>query len=314
MQCADTAMYRAKASGRNAYRFYDPQMNVEASERSRLRWLLAHAIERDELHLHFQPYFHLRGGELAGAEVLLRWTSAELGNVGPDQFIPVAEDGGQIVEIGAWVLRRACAQAAAWLRAGPRAAQRRGQPVDPAVPPRRPGAPGGRRAARIGPAAAPAGARDHRVRADARDRQGARHRRPPQGAGRAPGHRRLRHRLLQPGLPAAAERGQAQDRPVLRAQRAGQQEHHRHRARDHRDGAARWSSRSWPKASRPTPSARSSRPRSARWARATCSRARCRRTQFEAFLAARTPAAPRSRARQPGRFRRLRRVFSPLRP
>ncbi len=118
MQCADTAMYRAKAAGRNAYRFYDPQMNVEATERSRLRWLLAHAIERDELHLHFQPYFHLRSGELAGAEVLLRWTSAELGPVGPDQFIPVAEDGGQIVEIGAWVLRQACTQAAAWLRQG----------------------------------------------------------------------------------------------------------------------------------------------------------------------------------------------------
>ncbi|HEY8973107.1 MAG TPA: EAL domain-containing protein [Burkholderiaceae bacterium] len=118
MQCADTAMYRAKASGRNAYRFYDPQMNVEASERSRLRWLLGHAIERDELHLVYQPYVNLRSGELAGAEALLRWTSAELGPVGPDQFIPVAEDGGQIVEIGAWVLRQACAQAAQWLREG----------------------------------------------------------------------------------------------------------------------------------------------------------------------------------------------------
>jgi len=118
MQCADTAMYRAKASGRNAYRFYDPQMNVEAGERSRLRWLLAHAIERNELSLHFQPFFHLRDGELAGAEVLLRWNSAELGPVSPDQFIPVAEDGGQIVEIGAWVLRQACLQAAAWLRDG----------------------------------------------------------------------------------------------------------------------------------------------------------------------------------------------------
>ncbi len=118
MQCADTAMYRAKASGRNAYRFYDPQMNVEAGERSRLRWLLGHAIERNELHLVFQPYVNLRSGELAGAETLLRWTSAELGPVGPDQFIPVAEDGGQIVEIGAWVLRRACAQAVQWLRQG----------------------------------------------------------------------------------------------------------------------------------------------------------------------------------------------------
>jgi diguanylate cyclase (GGDEF)-like protein len=118
MQCADTAMYRAKSSGRNAYRFYDPQMNVEAGERSRLRWLLAHAIERDELHLHFQPYFSLPAGQLAGVEVLLRWTSAEVGDVAPDRFIPVAEDGGQIVEIGAWVLRRSCFQAAAWLRQG----------------------------------------------------------------------------------------------------------------------------------------------------------------------------------------------------
>jgi diguanylate cyclase (GGDEF)-like protein len=118
MQCADTAMYRAKASGRNAYRFYDPQMNVEASERSRLRWLLGQAIERNELHLHFQPYFDLRTNELAGAEALLRWSSAELGNVGPDQFIPVAEEGGQILEIGAWVLRESCLQAAAWLRQG----------------------------------------------------------------------------------------------------------------------------------------------------------------------------------------------------
>jgi len=118
MQCADTAMYRAKASGRNAYRFYDPQMNVEASERSRLRWLLGHAVERGELHLVFQPYVNLHSGALAGAEVLLRWNSAELGPVGPDQFIPVAEDGGQIVEIGAWVLHQACAQAAQWLRQG----------------------------------------------------------------------------------------------------------------------------------------------------------------------------------------------------
>ncbi len=118
MQCADTAMYRAKSSGRNAYRFYDAQMNIEAGERSRLRWLLAHAIERGEMHLHFQPYFDLPGGRLAGVEVLLRWNSAELGNVGPDQFIPVAEDGGQIVEIGAWVLRQSCFQAAAWLRQG----------------------------------------------------------------------------------------------------------------------------------------------------------------------------------------------------
>ena len=118
MQCADTAMYRAKASGRNAYRFYDAQMNVEAGERSRLRWLLAHAIERGELHLHFQPYVDLRTREVLGAEVLLRWTSGELGEVAPSRFIPIAEEGGQIVEIGAWVLQQSCLQAAAWLEQG----------------------------------------------------------------------------------------------------------------------------------------------------------------------------------------------------
>jgi len=118
MQCADTAMYRAKAAGRNAYRFYDPQMNVEASERSRLRWLLGHAIERGELELHYQPYYRLSDRALRGAEALLRWRSAELGAVSPAQFIPVAEDGGLIHEIGAWVLREACVQAAAWRRAG----------------------------------------------------------------------------------------------------------------------------------------------------------------------------------------------------
>jgi len=118
MQCADTAMYRAKAAGRNAYRFYDPQMNVEAGERSRLRWLLGHAIERGELHLHFQPYYRLADRTLLGAEVLLRWRSAELGDVSPAQFIPIAEEGGLINDIGAWVLREACLQAAAWQRSG----------------------------------------------------------------------------------------------------------------------------------------------------------------------------------------------------
>ncbi|HEY1090007.1 MAG TPA: EAL domain-containing protein, partial [Burkholderiaceae bacterium] len=118
MQCADTAMYRAKAAGRNAFRFFDAQMNVEAGERSRMRWLLAHAIEREELSLHFQPYVELASGKLLGAEVLLRWTSAELGAVAPNRFIPIAEEGGLINEIGAWVLRQSCAQVAAWQRQG----------------------------------------------------------------------------------------------------------------------------------------------------------------------------------------------------
>lgn len=118
LQCADTAMYRAKAAGRSTYRFYDARMNAEAAERIQLRSRLARALERRELSLHWQPQIEFASGAVCGAEALLRWTSAELGEVSPAAFIPVAEDGGLINEIGAWVLREACRQAAAWQRDG----------------------------------------------------------------------------------------------------------------------------------------------------------------------------------------------------
>lgn len=125
LQCADTAMYRAKAAGRGAYRFYDARMNAEAAERMRVRSQLARALERGELSLHWQPQIELASGRVSGAEALLRWQSAELGAVSPAVFIPLAEDSGLIVEIGAWVLHEACRQAAAWRSQGlplPRAA------------------------------------------------------------------------------------------------------------------------------------------------------------------------------------------------
>jgi diguanylate cyclase (GGDEF)-like protein len=114
LQCADAAMYRAKAGGRNTYRFYDSLMNAEAAERIRLRVHLAHAIERGELLLHYQPLIDLQSGGVCGAEALLRWHSPELGDVAPGRFIPIAEDFGLIVDIGGWVLQEACRQAAAW--------------------------------------------------------------------------------------------------------------------------------------------------------------------------------------------------------
>ena len=117
LQRADTAMYRAKEAGRNTYRFYDATMNEEAAERIRLRGGLARALERGELSLHYQSLVDLADGRICGAEALLRWQSAELGVVSPARFIPVAEDSGLIVEIGAWVLRQACAEAAGWNRA-----------------------------------------------------------------------------------------------------------------------------------------------------------------------------------------------------
>jgi len=118
LQCADTAMYRAKAAGRSTYRFYDARMNAEAAERIQLRSRLAKALERGELSLHWQPQIDLASGVVCGAEALLRWNSAELGAVSPAAFIPVAEDSGLIIDIGAWVLREACVQAASWQRAG----------------------------------------------------------------------------------------------------------------------------------------------------------------------------------------------------
>jgi diguanylate cyclase (GGDEF)-like protein len=118
LQCADIAMYNAKAAGRNVYRFYDVLMSVEATERMQMRGRLAHALERGELQIHYQPIVDLPDGRIIGAEALLRWQQPELGQVEPASFIPVAEDSGLIVPIGTWVLREACRQAAAWHAAG----------------------------------------------------------------------------------------------------------------------------------------------------------------------------------------------------
>ena len=116
---ADTAMYRAKEHGRNTFRFYVPSMNAKVSERLALETGLRHAMERNEFHLVYQPQVDLQSAEIIGVEALLRWRRADGTMVGPDQFIPVAEETGLIVPIGEWVLRKACEQAAAWKTAGP---------------------------------------------------------------------------------------------------------------------------------------------------------------------------------------------------
>jgi diguanylate cyclase (GGDEF)-like protein len=115
---ADTAMYQAKESGRQNFRFFKPEMNVKAVERQSMEEDLRRALERNELALHYQPIVNLESGIITGAEALLRWTHPTRGSVSPSQFIPVAEDSGLILPIGAWVLREACTQAKAWEDAG----------------------------------------------------------------------------------------------------------------------------------------------------------------------------------------------------
>ena len=115
---ADTAMYQAKEAGRNTFRFYAEQMNIDASDHLKMRAGLRQALENDEFALHYQPQIDLATGDIIGAEALLRWSNPELGMVPPGRFIPVAEDSGLIVPIGEWVLHEACRQAAAWRASG----------------------------------------------------------------------------------------------------------------------------------------------------------------------------------------------------
>src|SRR5512143_2505515 len=118
LQKADTAMYNAKDAGRNTYRFFDEQMNLQAREHLLLQNRLHQALFRAEFCLHYQPQIEIASGRVIGVEALLRWNNPELGEVAPARFIPVAEDSGLIVPIGAWAMEEACRRAQAWRQAG----------------------------------------------------------------------------------------------------------------------------------------------------------------------------------------------------
>jgi EAL domain-containing protein (putative c-di-GMP-specific phosphodiesterase class I) len=111
-------MYQAKENGRQGFQFFKPAMNVRAVERQSIEEGLRRALERREFALHYQPKVNLATGAITGAEALLRWTHPTRGPIAPADFIPVAEDCGLILQIGAWVLREACQQARTWMDAG----------------------------------------------------------------------------------------------------------------------------------------------------------------------------------------------------
>jgi diguanylate cyclase (GGDEF)-like protein len=113
---ADTALYRAKSEGRNTYRFFEARMGAEVRERRILEHDLRLAIARDELHLVYQSQNDIRSQAITGFEALLRWKHPTRGEISPAVFIPIAEETGTILEIGDWVMKSACREAATWTR------------------------------------------------------------------------------------------------------------------------------------------------------------------------------------------------------
>jgi diguanylate cyclase (GGDEF)-like protein len=117
LKSADTAMYRAKELGRNRYAFFAREMNERVESQMLIEAALRRALKNDEFVLHFQPRVSL-SGRATGAEALLRWQHPEWGLVEPARFVPLLEETGLVVPVGAWVLREACRHAKAWQEAG----------------------------------------------------------------------------------------------------------------------------------------------------------------------------------------------------
>lgn len=115
---ADTAMYQAKQNGRNNYQFFTKEMQETLARNIQLTNALRHALEKDQLHLVYQPQVAMMDTHIIGAEALLRWNHPEWGSISPSEFIPLAEESGLILPIGEWVLRTAVRQAKIWIDNG----------------------------------------------------------------------------------------------------------------------------------------------------------------------------------------------------
>lgn len=115
---ADTAMYRAKEQGKNAYQYFTREMNERSRVRVQTEVALRRAIERKEFFLHYQPKVSLKDGTICGFEALMRWQHPQRGTVMPTEFIKVLEDLGLIVQVGEWVMWEACRQIQAWTKSG----------------------------------------------------------------------------------------------------------------------------------------------------------------------------------------------------
>jgi diguanylate cyclase (GGDEF)-like protein/PAS domain S-box-containing protein len=114
LKMADLALYRTKSTGRNGYCFFDPEMSEVASARQEIETDLRRAIAQNELVLHYQPILDTKTRRICSVEALVRWQHPTKGLLFPDLFIPLAEETGLIAQLGEWVLRKACADAAAW--------------------------------------------------------------------------------------------------------------------------------------------------------------------------------------------------------
>ena len=213
---AGAALFRAKAKSRGSISVYEPEMDQQIRDRRVLHQDLSLAIKNGELSLYYQPQAVARhtvaSSEVIGFEALARWLHPVRGFVPPSDFIPLAEESGLIVEMGEWILREACREAASW----PNAAADRGQSVAGAVHARRCGRPRAFDPAGNRPRAGPARAGNHRGRADRgfRSRPGAAA--AAEGARRARFDGRFRQRLFLAELSAGVPVRQDQDRPRFR--------------------------------------------------------------------------------------------------